>query len=156
MFTMNSIGHIKSPYEDPSRCPKASVRSIMREGIIVLRPELASGLEDIDGFSHLYVCGCLIASTAMILWASPPLRHPLTWCVPLLGLQNDLTQLGSPWWNWCVVMGPIFMCAEWICLIERRCWTSNPNLSSVPFDQLKRGWLAEVESANSDHPKDRP
>lgn len=51
-FHFRSIGIIRSPYTDKNQMPIQASRSIA-SGRILLDPDFADGLKDIEGFSHL-------------------------------------------------------------------------------------------------------
>ena len=53
--TLNPIGVIRSPYTSTGEVPKGLGAKHDVEGTIEIRPELEKGLDDIEGFSHLYV-----------------------------------------------------------------------------------------------------
>jgi len=52
---MVPIGTMKTPFTETSQIPKGLDARHDAEGVIELRPELEPGLQDIEGFSHLYV-----------------------------------------------------------------------------------------------------
>ena len=59
MFSFNTIlltpiGLIHSPFQEPAETPIQAVRSTA-EGWIEVFPEFAPGLQDVEGFSHLYL-----------------------------------------------------------------------------------------------------
>ena len=55
VFEMRPIGVVRSPYADRSQIPKGPGAEHRAEGTLELRTELAAGLQDIEGFSHLIV-----------------------------------------------------------------------------------------------------
>lgn len=55
MFTMRPIGYVQSPYRDTAQVPKGPGATHEADGLIEILPELTAGLQDIEGFSHLYV-----------------------------------------------------------------------------------------------------
>ena len=54
-YVMRPIGFVRSPYRDTSEIPKGPGAEHRAEGALELRPELESGLQDIENFSHLFV-----------------------------------------------------------------------------------------------------
>lgn len=52
---MQPIGVVRSPHATRDDVPKGLGARHVAEGTIELSPELADGLRDIEGFSHLYV-----------------------------------------------------------------------------------------------------
>ena len=55
MFTMRAIGHVRSPYHDTAQVPKGPGATHDADGAIEVLPEFEAGLQDIEGFSHLYL-----------------------------------------------------------------------------------------------------
>jgi tRNA-Thr(GGU) m(6)t(6)A37 methyltransferase TsaA len=145
VVTMRPIGWVRSPYRDASEIPKGLGAEHRAEGEIEIRPELEAGLADIEGFSHLFVLWVFHKSTEVRLFGVPPTddrphgvfatrspRRPnpigLT-VVELLGREGNRLRVrgidmidGSP-------------------VLDIK-----PYLSSVPAEQLRRGWLDEAEA----------
>ena len=138
--TLDPIGTVRSPYTSTDDIPKGPGAQHDAEGVLEIRPELAKGLEDIEGFSHLYVIWIFDRAGASELVAYPPsddrphgvfaTRSPqrpnpigLT-VVQLLG--RDGTRLR--------VRGVDMLDGTPIVDIK-------PYLSNVPADELRRGWL---------------
>jgi tRNA-Thr(GGU) m(6)t(6)A37 methyltransferase TsaA len=139
-LTLRPIGWVRSPYQTTREVPKGPGAEHHAEGTIELRPELAAGLDDIEGFSHLFVLWVFDRSTGFELHAQPPTatrphgvfstrspRRPnplgLT-VVELLGRQGATLRVrgidmldGTP-------------------VLDLK-----PVLSSVPADRLRRGWM---------------
>jgi tRNA-Thr(GGU) m(6)t(6)A37 methyltransferase TsaA len=145
VFTLRPIGIIRSPYHDTNEIPRGPDTRHEAEGTLELDPELEPGLQDIEGFSHLYVLWIFDRAEPGDLIAHPPIddrphgvfatrspRRPnpiaLT-VVRLLGREGAKLRVkgldmldGSP-------------------IVDLK-----PYLSSVPAEELRRGWLAEVEA----------
>ena len=141
---LHPIGVVRSPYTSTSEVPKGLGAKHEMEGTIEIQPELEKGLEDIEGFSHLYVIWIFDRAEASELVAYPPsdtrphgvfaTRSPqrpnpvgLT-VVELLGRDGSRLRVrgvdmldGTP-------------------VVDLK-----PYLSSVAPDRLRRGWLDEVE-----------
>jgi tRNA-Thr(GGU) m(6)t(6)A37 methyltransferase TsaA len=141
---LHPIGVVRSPYKNTADVPKGLGAKHDAEGIIEIRPELEKGLDDIEGFSHLYVIWIFDSAEAAELVAHPPsddrphgvfaTRSPqrpnpvgLT-VVELLGRTGSNLRVrgidmldGTP-------------------VIDLK-----PYLSSIPAERLRRGWLDEVE-----------
>ena len=142
--TLDPIGVVRSPFASTSEIPKGLGAKHEMEGTIEIRPELEKGLQDIEGFSHLYVIWIFDRAEAADLVAWPPsdtrphgvfaTRSPqrpnpigLT-VVELLGRDGPRLRVrgvdmldGTP-------------------VVDLK-----PYLSSIPDDRLRRGWLDEVE-----------
>lgn len=145
MFALNPIGTVRSPYSDRTQVPKGPGAQHDAEGVLDIRPELEAGLTDIEGFSHLYVIwifdradGCDLISRpptddrthGVFATRSPRRPNPVGLTVVEL-LGRDGPQLR--------VRGLDMLDGTPIVDIK-------PYLSSVPAEQLRRGWLAEAEA----------
>lgn len=143
-FRFRPIGHVRSPYRDQAEVPKGRGAEHRAEGAIALRPELAEGLQDIEGFSHLVVIWVFDRSEGFGLLSQPPTadrphgvfstrspRRPnpigLT-VVELLGREENVLR----------VRGVDMLDGTPVLDLK-------PYLSSVPPEKLRRGWM-EVEA----------
>lgn len=141
---MKPIGYVRSPHQSTSDVPKGLGAQHTAEGVLEILPEFEAGLQDIEGFSHLYVIWEFDRSGDFELVGTPPSddrphgvfatrspRRPnpigLT-VVELLG--RDRTRLR--------VRGVDMLEGTPILDIK-------PYLSSVPPERLRRGWLADAE-----------
>jgi len=70
--TLHPIGIVRSPYTSTGDIPKGLGARHDAEGTIEIRPELEAGLDDIEGFSHLYVIWIFDRAGAAELVAYPP------------------------------------------------------------------------------------
>lgn len=149
MFTMKPIATVKSPYNDTAEIPKGLGAKHQAEGLIQLKEEFEEGLKDIEGFSHLYIlwvfdrvdryelCAhppCDTRSHGVFATRSPKRPNAIGLTVVEL-LKRDGVNLH--------VRGIDMLDGTPVLDIK-------PYLSSIPPDQLRRGWLAEVESSQSD------
>jgi tRNA-Thr(GGU) m(6)t(6)A37 methyltransferase TsaA len=145
MFVMEPIGIVRSPFKDTSQVPKGLGAEHRAEGVLEILPHLESVLRDIEGFSHLYILwvfdragGCeLLAfppaddrSHGVFATRSPQRPNPIGLTVVEL-LRREGTRLH--------VRGVDMLDGTPILDIK-------PCLSSVPDDELRRGWLAEAEA----------
>ena len=143
-YTMHPIGVIRSPYTETSQIPKGPGAKHEAEGVLELLPEYEPGLKDVEGFSHLFVLWVFDRVTGYDLIATPPVdprphgvfstrspRRPnpigLT-VVKVLGVEGNKVR----------VRGLDMLDGTPILDIK-------PYMSSIPADELRRGWLAEVE-----------
>ena len=144
-FEMRPIGVVRSPYQDRSQVPKGPGAEHRAEGTLELRPELEQGLQDIEGFSHLFVVWVFDRAEGFDLVARVPLdeevphgvfasrspRRPnpigLT-VVELLGRNGSRLE----------VRGLDMLDGTPILDIK-------PYLSGVAPEALRRGWVAEGE-----------
>ena len=142
---MHPIGFVHSPFSETSQVPRGLGAKHDEEGVLEILPEFATGLQDIDGFSHLYVLWVFDRSDNYELVGRPPCdtsahgvfatrspRRPNP-----IGLT--VVQLVSREGNRLDVRGVDMVDGTPILDVK-------PYLSSVPESQLKRGWLAAAEA----------
>jgi len=146
---MQPIGYVKSPYAKTQEIPKGLGAKHETEGVLEIRAEFEGGLKDIEGFSHLFVIWAFDRSEGFSLEVTPPTddrphgvfatrspRRPnpigLT-VVELLGREGASLR----------VRGIDMLDGTPILDIK-------PYLSSVPAEELRRGWLAEAEARHND------
>jgi tRNA-Thr(GGU) m(6)t(6)A37 methyltransferase TsaA len=148
-LTMCPIGFVHSPFSQADQIPRGLGAKHDEEGTLEILPEFEAGLEDVDGFSHLYVLWVFDRSQGYDLVSTPPCdtrphgvfatrspRRPnpigLT-VVRLLGREGTRLR----------VRGVDMLDGTPILDIK-------PYLSSVPEGELKRGWLGEAEARRKD------
>jgi tRNA (adenine37-N6)-methyltransferase len=148
MFTPQPVGYLRTPYTDTKAIPKGLGATHDADGVLEVLPDFASGLADIDGFSHLFVLWVFDRSHGFDLFGVPPCddrahgvfatrspRRPnpigLT-VVELLRRDGRLLH----------VRGVDMLDGTPVLDIK-------PYLSSVPQTTLRRGWLAEAEERRS-------
>jgi tRNA-Thr(GGU) m(6)t(6)A37 methyltransferase TsaA len=144
-IVLRPIGRVRSPYRSREDVPRGLGTRHVAEGTIEILPELADGLRDIEGFSHLFVLWIFDRSEGYELVGrnptdelehgvfatrSPRRPNPLALSVvELLGREGNVLRVrgvdmldGSP-------------------VVDLK-----PYLSGVPAERLRRGWLAEAEA----------
>lgn len=144
MITFDPIGTVHSPFTDSKQIPKGLGVKHDAEGVLVIRPEFAAGLADIEGFSHLFVLWYFDRVEGYDLTAHPPAddrshgvfatrspRRPNA-----IGLT--VVELFRREGNELRVRGVDMLDGSPIIDIK-------PYLSSIPADRLRRGWLDEAE-----------
>ena len=144
MFRMDPIGTVRSPYTETSQIPKGMGVTHEAEGVLEVLPAYEAGLADIEGFSHLYVLWVFDRVTGYDLMAAPPsdtrlhgvfaTRSPRRPNPIGLTVVKLLRREGSR----LHVCGVDMLDGTPILDIK-------PYLSSVPLEDLRRGWLAEAE-----------
>ncbi len=144
-WTIRPIGFVHSPFAEADQIPRGLGAKHDTEGVLEILPEFEAGLQDIDGFSHLYVLWVFDRSQGFELVGTPPCdTHPhgvfasrsprrpnpigLT-VVRLLGREGNRLRVRG------VDM------ADGTPILDIK-----PYLSSVPESELQRGWLAEAEA----------
>jgi tRNA-Thr(GGU) m(6)t(6)A37 methyltransferase TsaA len=142
---LRPIGILRTPFTETSAIPKGPGAEHAAEGTIEVLPAYAEGLQDIEGFSHLYVIWAFHRSEGFTLLATPPTderphgvfatrspRRPnpiaLT-VVELLGREGPRLR----------VRGVDMLDGTPVLDLK-------PYLSSVPPERIRRGWLAEAEA----------
>jgi len=144
MFTPRAIGYVRSPHQTTGDVPRGLGAQHAAEGILEIEPEFAPGLQDIEGFSHLYVLWCFDRSEGYDLVSRPPTddrehgvfasrspRRPNPVAITVVELLGrDGARLR--------VRGVDMLDGTPILDIK-------PYLSNIPEERLRRGWLAEAE-----------
>lgn len=142
---MTPIAIMRTPFSTTSEIPKGLDARHVEDGVIEVDPSFEEGLLDIEGFSHLYVLWHFHKSEGYELLAHPPsddrphgvfaTRSPqrpspigLT-VVKLLRREGRMLH----------VRGVDMLDGTPVLDIK-------PYLSSVPPEEIKRGWLAEAEA----------
>jgi tRNA (adenine37-N6)-methyltransferase len=143
-WTMKPIGYIRSSYNNTQQIPKGLGTVHSMEGILEVLPEFEKGLQDIEGFSHL-----------MILWVFHQAQDcELVGVVPTDNRSHGVFATRSP-------RRPNPIGLTTVELVRREGLSLylrgidmldgtpvldiKPYTSSVPMDQLRRGWLEEAE-----------
>ena len=143
--TFEPIGHVQSPFTEPSQVPKGLGAEHRAEGILTIESRFEAGLADIEGFSHLYVLWFFDRVDGVELTAWPPAddrphgvfatrspRRPNPIGLTVVELiERDGCRLR--------VAGVDMLDGTPILDIK-------PYLSNVPPEILRRGWLAEAEA----------
>ena len=145
MFSMQAIGLVRSPYTETAHIPRGPGARHHAEGILDLLPDFEEGLTDIEGFSHLFVLWVFDRAAGYDLLVTPPTatrpHGVFATRAPRRPKPIDLT----------VVQllrreGPRLHVRGLDMLDGSPILDLKPYLSSVPADQLKRGWLAEAQA----------
>ena len=144
-FTFRPIGFARTPHEERSSISRGIGAKHTSEGRIEVLPELEEGLTDIEGFSHLFVIWVFDRSEGFELSGPPPTddrphgvfatRSPRRPNPLALTVVRLLRREG----NVLHVRGVDMLDGTPILDLK-------PYLSSVPDEELRRGWVAEVES----------
>jgi tRNA-Thr(GGU) m(6)t(6)A37 methyltransferase TsaA len=146
---MRPVGAVRSPYTEKVQIPKGPAAKHDAEGVLEILPEFERGLQDIEGFSHLFVIwifdraepGDVLISRpptdnrphGVFASRSPQRPNPIGLTVVEL-LARDRNRLH--------VRGVDMLDGTPILDIK-------PYLTSVPPEQLKRGWLVDAEPRKS-------
>jgi len=141
---MRPIGLVRSPYTETAQIPKGPGAKHDAEGVLEIRPDLALGLTDIEGFSHLYVLWVFDRSAGYDLLGTPPTdtrphgvfatRSPRRPNPIGLTVVQLLRREGSR------------LHVRGVDMLDRTpILDIKPYLSNVPPEDLRRGWLSEAE-----------
>lgn len=148
MFTSNSIGFVRSPYQQTKDVPRGFGTRHSAEGVLEILPEFGPGLQDIEGFSHLFVLWEFDRSETSELVGTSPADHrehgvfatrsprrpnPIGLTVVEL-IRRDGLKLH--------VLGVDMLDGTPVLDLK-------PYMSSIPEAKLRRGWLAEEEVRRS-------
>jgi tRNA (adenine37-N6)-methyltransferase len=143
-ITMTPIATARTPFAETSQIPKGPDAKHDTDGIIEVAREFEAGLQDIEGFSHLYVLWLFHRVEGFDLIAYPPSDDrphgvfatrspqrpsPIGLTVVEL-LRRDANRLH--------VRGVDMLDGTPVLDIK-------PYLSSVPGGEIRRGWLDEAE-----------
>lgn len=145
MFTSRPIGYVHSPYQHAEDVPRGVGAQHTVEGTLEILREFVPGLDDIEGFSHLYVLWEFDLAQGFDLKVTPPTddqphglfstrtpRRPnpiaLT-VVELLGRDRGTVR----------VRGLDMVDGTPVLDIK-------PYLSNIPEGKLRRGWMVEAEA----------
>jgi tRNA (adenine37-N6)-methyltransferase len=145
MFTPQPIGFVRSPFTQTSAVPRGLGAKHEAEGDLEILPEFEPGLQDIEGFSHLFVIWVFDKSEGFKLVGPNPTdgiphgvfatRSPFR--PNPLGLT--VVELLGRTGNRLHVRGLDMLAGTPILDIK-------PYLSGIPEDKLRRGWLEQAEA----------
>lgn len=143
-FTMEPIGFVRSPYTESGHIPKGLGVEHKAEGVLDIMPQYEAGLQDVEGFSHLYVLWVFDRVDGYDLMAYPPsdnqphgvfaTRSPRRPNPIGLSVVEFLRRDGCK----LAVRGIDMLDGTPILDIK-------PYMSSVPAADLRRGWLDAAE-----------
>ena len=140
IFTPRAIGYAHTPFSETSQVPKGPGTKHEADGTLEILEEFAEGLKDIEGFSHLFVLWVFHKSDGYELLGAPPgqtephgvfaTRSPYR--PNPIGLT--VVELRRREGRILHVHGVDMLDGTPILDIK-------PYMTSIPMDQLRRGWL---------------
>jgi len=144
MYSMRSIGTVRSPFRDTAEIPRGWGANHDAEGVLEIDPDLEAGLTDIEGFSHLFVIWVFDRSKSVELLGTPPTddrphgvfatRSPFRPNPIALSVVQLLRREGNR------------LHARGIDMLDGTpILDVKPYLSGVPPEKLRRGWLEDAE-----------
>ncbi|MGE3844403.1 MAG: tRNA (N6-threonylcarbamoyladenosine(37)-N6)-methyltransferase TrmO [Vicinamibacterales bacterium] len=138
------VGYVRTPFTETAQIPKGAGATHLAIGTLDIRADLEAALTDIDGFSHLYV-----------LWlfhrAGPPHLCAVT---PLDPHPHGVFATRSPGRPNPIGLTVVELIGRQGCRLAVRgvdmldgtpVLDIKPYLSSVPSEQLRRGWIEAAE-----------
>ncbi|HEY3704944.1 MAG TPA: tRNA (N6-threonylcarbamoyladenosine(37)-N6)-methyltransferase TrmO [Terracidiphilus sp.] len=145
MFTPTPIGFVRSPYSQTSTIPKGLGAKHDAEGDLEILPEFAAGLQDVEGFSHLFVIWVFDKSEG----------YQLVGPTPVDGIPHGVFATRSP-----RRPNPLGLTVvEILGRTENRLHVRGldmlegtpildlkPYMSSIAAEKLRRGWLDVAEA----------
>lgn len=143
-FKMRPIGYIRSNYTDTKQIPKGLGAKHTMEGVLEVLPEFAKGLQDVEGFSHL-----------MVLWVfHKSTDYELVGKAPTDDRPHGVFSTRSPRRPNAIGLTTVELIRREGALLHLRgidmldgtpVLDIKPYTSSVPMNELRRGWLEEAE-----------
>lgn len=145
VFTSKPIGYVSSPYKNTSEIPKGLGAKHEAEGSLNILPEFEPGLTDIEGFSHLIVVWEFDRSQGFDLVATPPSDNRSHGVFATRSPRRP-NPIGLTAVQLMRREGPVLHVRGLDMLDGTPILDIKPYLSSIPVEQLRRGWLAEAEA----------
>ena len=148
MFTPQPIGFVSSPFKNTAEVPKGLGAKHEAEGELRILPELEAGLTDIEGFSHLFVIWEFDRSQGFELLGTPPSDNRPHGVFATRSPRRP-NPIGLTVVELLRRQGPVLHVRGLDMLDGTPILDIKPYLSSVPMENLRRGWLAEAEARKS-------
>ena len=149
---MRPIGVVRSPYRDKSEIPKGPGAEHHAEGTLELRPELEAGLQDIEGFSHLFVLWVFDRSEGYELVSTVPLDQETPHGVFASRSPRRPNPIGLSVVELVGREGPLLRVRGVDMLDGTPILDVKPYLSGVPPEKVRRGWIAQAEERRKTRP----
>jgi tRNA-Thr(GGU) m(6)t(6)A37 methyltransferase TsaA len=146
VFEMRPIGYVRSPYQDRAQIPKGPGAEHRAEGTLELRRELEPGLQDIEGFSHLFVLWVFDRADGYDLVARVPLDQEVPHGVFASRSPRRPNPIGLTVVELLGRDGPRLRVRGLDMLDGTPILDVKPYLSSVAPEALRRGWVEEAEA----------
>lgn len=145
MFDPQPIAYIRSPYTQTSSIPKGPGAKHDAEGTIEFLHDFEPGLQDVEGFSHLFVLWVFDRADGCSLIATPPTDQNRPHGVFATRSPRRPNPIGLTVVELLRRDGPILHVRGVDMLDRTPVLDIKPYLSSIPLEKLRRGWLAEAE-----------
>jgi tRNA (adenine37-N6)-methyltransferase len=151
-YVMKPIGFVRSPYREPSEIPKGPGAEHRAEGALELRPELEGGLQDIEGFSHLFVLWVFDRSSGYELVSTVPLDLETPHGVFASRSPRRPNAIGLSVVELLGREGPLLRVRGVDMLDGTPVLDIKPYLSGIPPEKVRRGWIAQAEERRQSRP----
>ena len=148
MIACEPIGVVRSPFTDPAQIPKGPGARHDAEGYLELRADLAPGLTDIEGFSHLYIIWVFDRAEGYDLLSRPPTDDRAHGVFATRSPRRP-NPIGLTVVELLDRTGAILRVRGVDMLDGTPILDIKPYLTSIPSEQIRRGWLAEAEARRS-------
>ncbi len=146
VYAMTPIGRVRSPFSSTSEIPKGPGAEHRAEGTLEIRPDLEAGLQDVEGFSHLFVIWVFDRSPEVELVGPVPLDPSRPHGVFATRSPRRPNPIGLTVVELLGREGPHLRVRGVDMLDGTPILDLKPYLSGVPADKLRRGWVAEAEA----------
>ena len=143
---MRPVGYVRSPYSDTAQVPKGCGAQHEAEGVIEILPEFEEGLQDIEGFSHLFVIWVFDRADEEVRLVGTPPTDDRPHGVFATRSPRRPNPLGLTVVRLLGREGGRLRVAGLDMLDSTPVLDLKPYLTSVPDAELRRGWLAEAEA----------
>lgn len=147
IFTARPIGFVRSPYNETTAIPKGLGVRHDAEGVLELLPEFEPGLKDVEGFSHLFVIWTFDRSESFDLVGTSPADGRVHGVFATRSPRRP-----NPIGLTVVELLRIDGCSLHVRGLDMLDSTPildiKPYMSTIPLEKLRRGWLAEAETAS--------
>ncbi len=150
-ITFEPVGRVRTPFTTVEQIPRGPGAQHDAEGVIEIDPALAEGLQDIGGFSHLYVLWVFDRSVGFDLLNTPP-TDDRPHGVFATRAQHRPNPIGLTVVELLGASGRELRVRGVDMLDGTPVLDLKPYLTSIPAERIRRGWLAEAEARRAARP----
>jgi tRNA-Thr(GGU) m(6)t(6)A37 methyltransferase TsaA len=143
-WKMRPIGYIRSSYTDTKQVPKGLGTKHTLEGTLDVLPEFEAGLLDIEGYSHLFILWVFHRGGGYELTGRPPTDNRPHGVFSTRSPRRP-NAIGLTVVELLKREGPTLHLRGIDMLDGTPVLDIKPYTSSIPMNQLRRGWLEEAE-----------
>lgn len=148
-WKMRPIGYIHSSYSEAKQVPRGLGTKHTMEGTLEVLPEFSEGLQDVEGYSHLFIIWVFHQARGFELVGTPPTDN-----VPHGVFSTRSPRRPNP-----VGLSVVELVRRDGATLHLRgvdmldgtpVLDIKPYMSSVPAEKLRRGWLGDAEKRADD------